>query len=96
MEKNEYSVICPNCKFPFSIESALEQKLSDKMRAEIEEAAKKKAEEEVEAKSKILQKDIEDKKMDGVLWHEIAGLRRKCCFESVSYRPYRSSRQGSP
>ena len=31
MEKNEYSVICPNCKFPFSIESALEQKLSDKM-----------------------------------------------------------------
>lgn len=47
-------------------------------------------------KYKIPEKDIEDKKMDGVLWHEIAGLRRKCCFESVSYRPYRSSRQGSP
>jgi len=61
MDNKGYNVECPNCKHVFSIESALEQKLSDKIRSEIEATAKKKAEEEMQARSKQLQKDFEEK-----------------------------------
>lgn len=61
MNEGIHHVKCPHCGKPFSLESALEQEILGKMREQLEAEIRHNAEEEILAKSKIFQKELEEK-----------------------------------